>query len=256
MRKFGCRLLVVAFALGLVCSATLCHASRNAGTSAPSSVATNEKQQLLDSLKALAKAPENETIAAAIVRYREAQKLGEKLDQRASFFAIKLGPKMNSKAISALEESYGTPLPESLKTFCQEYGRLTAGDFETALSILPDFLENGHSCRGLVRSIIHIWEGRPEFSQNLTKAQIDRLNQNYFIFGMRGISDNEHVYYYFDKAGKFGNMSFDQESGFQSFKGAFLLPMLEASPAKFTLDQLISRSLSAQIRQMVNLVSD
>lgn len=73
------------------------------------------------------------------------------------------------------------------------------------------------------------------------------MNKNFFVFGMRGIDDNSHEYYYFDSAGKLGTAFYDQEDDFkQSFD-----PFLKGSPAKYSsIDPLVSSQISEYIEAL------
>ncbi|MBL8512549.1 MAG: hypothetical protein JNJ55_01050, partial [Betaproteobacteria bacterium] len=58
--------------------------------------------------------------------------------------------------------------------------------------------------RGLPAFIDFQWGGRPELAEGLSAAESTHLNAVTVVFGLRYINDNEHEYFFFDRAGRIG----------------------------------------------------
>lgn len=75
--------------------------------------------------------------------------------------------------------------------------------------------------QGFFAAVEEIWGGREDLLQELGAQEVQRLNREFVLFGMRFIDDNVHVYYAFDRLGLCYRILFDQDSiGEEKYLGA------------------------------------
>ncbi|MFC4159525.1 hypothetical protein [Chitinimonas lacunae] len=183
--------------------------------------------------------PEGESAAAALVRYETfIAALAEVDPTRASFHELeRAGP---------LPELADPTLPTELVSFLREVGPVSAGEDWSAFWLrAPADLE----ASGLVDFIKWIWGSRDEIDESYDSEDIEQLNRSYRVFGMQYYDDNQHSYLYFDEAGRFGSIYYDQDN-FDALCRDYLDPMLNASPADCTLDELVSALIDETIEDV------
>jgi hypothetical protein len=116
-------------------------------------------------------------------------------------------------AIESLRRRLPIALPDELVNLCTR-----CGAFESAF-----FADCGdticvHSARelistpfGLIDFIEFAWGGRPEFTERVNSTELAAANQYYVAFGYRYEDDDVRDYLYFDPAGRFGHVWFNQD---------------------------------------------
>ncbi len=200
----------------------------------------------------LRQGPKGETLQQAFTRYRDFAMASDiDLAEEVGF-----GCADDEVTVDRLEKLIDSPLPADLRAFYLQHGSYSMSesgdDWETIhLSCADDLvcdLQDDDPLPGLgvVEFIDWFWGGRPEFAERFSREQIAELNRNYHIFGHCYVHDNRHRYYYFDRAGKMGVIDFNQDA-FESACEHDFEPMLQASPAHFDLDGLISSEIDAMI---------
>lgn len=180
---------------------------------------------------------------------------GETLDEHVRRYArvIHSGETATDGEIAALEAFAARPLPADLRAFYRTVGQLQAGGTPVQIESVRRSLqrlrlpetERPRRLRslGLVDRIHACWGGtREELEPEgglLTKAQADALNRRYLSIGWVTTDPGEegHTYVYFDETGRFGALTFHQDD--ERFLRAELLPMLEASPARQSLAEVL-----------------
>lgn len=65
---------------------------------------------------------------------------------------------------------------------------------------------------GFVDMIVNLWGGRWEFGEYFTDAEIAFLDANVFIFGHVKNSENSYTHLFFDREGRFGSVTYDQNN--------------------------------------------
>jgi hypothetical protein len=79
----------------------------------------------------------------------------------------------------------------------------------------------------------------------LTKEQVEHLNNNYFCFGCIGLDDGDFQYLYFDRNHHFGSFKFISEDYVANMER--LTPLLSGNAQAQTLDRLMSLSIDKTI---------
>ena len=154
----------------------------------------------------------------------------------------------DEEIIDTLETSAGGPFPQRLRQFYRELG---------GISVAPEYSDYWiHLCSaqelfdglmkrdrhyeklyslGLIDMIRYRWDNdRPEFDQ-LDQDLVETINNRY-----KGIGWKLGTYFYFDEAGRFGSVYYHQDY-FGELVNECLLPMSEASPARFDFDALLEK---------------
>lgn len=180
---------------------------------------------------------------------------GESLDEHVRRYAriIRAGETATAGELAELEAIAGRPLPADLREFYRDVGQLMAGgspvQIESARRTLERLrlpaAERPRRLRslGLVDRIHACWGGaREELEPEaglLTRDQAAALNRRFLAIGWFTTDPGEegHTYIYFDEAGRFGALFFHQDD--EDFLKASLLPMLEASPARQSLADVL-----------------
>ena len=128
-------------------------------------------------------------------------------------------------------ESFAVHIP-TLKTLTTNLGK--EGKYDTLVSM------------GLIDQIMFSWgNDRWEFEEEIAVEHRNFLNENYRCFGFYRYDHglNAAYYLYFDKAGKFGEIHYDQDS-FEELWADTLKPMLLKSPATENLEAMLCRILA------------
>lgn len=193
-------------------------------------------------LEALKKGPANETWLQAFDRYKKLLILLN-LEEEEKFQYDKT---CKPEELKQFEKINDCNMPDSLQNMYIQQGALTIGEGDYWNSFLIIKAENMLTKEGLIDSIDSFWGGRDEFEE-FTTEQRDLLNKNYFVFGMLYIDDNQHVYLYFDRHGKFDTIYFDQDDFFMDV----FYKMLDKSPANNTLDEVISSIIDSMAQVII-----
>lgn len=157
----------------------------------------------------------------------------------------------NNLVLQQFEKDYQVELPNELKSFYHEVGKLDGENHLQfhimSLTELRTGLEsNAEWSRlnglGIVDMLKYAWgNGKDEFSAqsgNLTQAEIDFLNGNYKTIGFIRVDDNVIIAIYYDEYGNFGVVWYNQDDG-DVFE-YYLDKMLQQSPARYCLAQILS----------------
>lgn len=212
-------------------------------------VKSEEYQNFLmdDPLVALKKGAENESAEEALKRYEQALKLAStRISNLEEYNALERGEKVSPEDLKKYEESFGT-IPGDMKQFFLQHGTFKIGDRK--MFAMWNFFNREN--KGLTNAIDSAWGGRPEFEEYYEQDQLAKLNDNYFVFGVEFLDDdNKQDYYYFDKNEKFGIVHFDQDY-FDEAQECYFNPMLENSPARWSFDQLISNMVEDLIERVL-----
>jgi hypothetical protein len=155
------------------------------------------------------------------------------------------GEPVPPETIAAKEKELGVSLPPDLVKFLLTRGSLKIGQMGAWVTIN---LFKVDSICGIIDCIDKAWGCRPEFEENFTPEQIKYLNKNYFGFGMQYVDDNQHKYYFFDRAEKYDTLYFDQDYGDYI---TVLEDMLSPSPAPLSIDALISGEVDCAIEKLM-----
>ena len=182
---------------------------------------------------------------------------GETLEEHIARFAdfVRFGPGATDDEIAQLTERIDTQLPEALLDFYRELGGLrgqgmtiySPAELLVSLSDTVRPYERLYST-GITDMMRHAWgNDRWEFepkNELITQAEIDGLKSRYHCIGLHGSGDCEsHTYLYFDTEGRFGTIHYHQDE-FDDLLESTLRPMLEESPARLTLWEVVLQWLA------------
>lgn len=178
---------------------------------------------------------------------------------------VQVGP-ADPEPIARLETLTGSRLPEPLRDLYRNIGGLRNHNNNESYCIdlpgpaqLADGLEQtrpywGIRSLGLIDMIVYSWcNDRYEFAEGeyFERAELDALNTRYRCFGWyRTDTIGESAWYlYFDPLGRFGALFYDQD-GFDHARTE-LLGMLDASPARQTLEELLCEGIERMRAAMI-----
>ncbi len=169
--------------------------------------------------------------------------------------------------LNKIQEQDNILIPLALQEFYEKFGGLTLGgmydpesEYEGlqmhiySISELLSFLNEKANYQklyslGLIDYLKFNWgNDRPEFDE-INLENIAYLNGNYKCFGTYAFGYDEHHSLYFDKAGNFGKIVYDQENWSGLWKD-YLNEMLVKSPATKTLENLILDTID-EVRQTI-----
>lgn len=166
----------------------------------------------------------------------------------------KYGPRSTDSDIATFEKNTGVIFPEEHKLFLKKIGGLRASIYShTNVFSLTEWVDSfsyekeyGRHLKstGVVDILNFVWENdKEEFEPSddnwINQEECNQLNADYTAFGFVAVDDNLHLALYFDKAGKFGVIPYDQDDTEQLFE-CYLRPMLEKSQAKdYSLAQIL-----------------
>ncbi len=208
-----------------------------------------------DPQSTLTQAPEGETALEALERYKRALEFAEKIDMDiAEWYELSVDDSLSIIQLDKFEKELNITFPPALKQFVLDHGNFTAGSSDRYFSVMSEWNKEKNPCSGLVDYINHSWGGRPEFEEFYEPAQLDHLNQNYFVFAMRYVNDDCHEYSFFDREGNYGSIFFCQDD-FGEFQDD-LDPMLTKSTATMTFDQLVSHQMTRHIELLMEQLND
>lgn len=192
--------------------------------------------------------PQNETAFEAVQRYTRALEYAKQIDEdMGHWFELKEPSPLSQQMIERFEKQIGIAYPPALRRFLLEHGPFKAGS-DSSLSIMSGWRDENPSA-GLVAYIDNVWGGRPEFEEEYTPEQIDRLNRTAICFSTLYINDDSHEYAFFDQNGKFGTIAYNQDD-FPALK-EILEPILERSNANQTFDEVVSHQITGLIDLMM-----
>jgi hypothetical protein len=217
---------------------------------------TNEITQLVESYNAAEIEIRRDYYDYLQSQEPQTESFEEHLQQYADL--IRTGDTATANEVAALETTVGVTFPEELRELYATIGMLRAGGPEGRIDLFSvrELTEKAQKAAaphplGLVKMILDCWgEDRFEFnpSKGLISAdQIARLDAEYTCIGWiwTDRSLESHEYIYFDRAGNFGTLFYHQDAFDQLYNDS-LLPMLEASPAKSALSEIILKALPAE----------
>lgn len=157
----------------------------------------------------------------------------------------KYGPCATDSDIATFEKNTGVTFPEEYKLFLKKIGGLRASIhcYPNVFS-LPEWVdrfsdnkEHGRHLKstGVVDIFNFVWGNNkaglePSDDNWVNQEEYNKLNTDYTAFGYVSVDDNLNLALYFDKAGKFGVIPYDQDDTARLFE-CYLLPMLEKSQA-------------------------
>lgn len=132
-----------------------------------------------------------------------------------SFYQISYKKRDPLSRLQDFEKKYGCTIPEELNNVWINTGALKVKDAEVwgSFEIYSNQDNPSHmpNMGGLVEMIEKLWGDRPEFHQHFSEEQIKYLNDHYFIFGHYLQDENTYDHFYFDRDGKFGTITYDQD---------------------------------------------
>ena len=179
--------------------------------------------------------------------------------QLENLFGLKINEKETLERVESFEKTCQCEIPSSLKSLYLEAGTFLIKSTESWGSIqLYSNLDSEykmHNIGGLVKTIELLWGGRPEFKESFTDEEINYLNSNYFSFGHYFHDDNVYTHYYFDKSGKFGSITYDQDD-FEGTYNDYFKPLLKSSLANQTFDELISSDVDQAIQYFLEEIEE
>ncbi len=154
--------------------------------------------------------------------------------------------------IAKFEEHYQVNLPEELRHFYREAGKLT-GTINNPCNILSlnqftHYLDKSRANYeqlkglGLIHMLDFIWgNNKDDFlacAGFLDQVQIDYLNTHYKSVGFIHVDDNVNLAIYYDEKERFGAVWYNQDDG--SVYDDYLIPLMTKSQAKHGLCQLLA----------------
>jgi hypothetical protein len=171
---------------------------------------------------------------------------------------VRSGELATEQELAELAERIGDRLPTELVEFYTTFGKMFIGShYQGALEIfsagellrrlaLPSGYQRLHSL-GLVdgmRASYHYGAPQLEPGGWFDEEETALLNGAYTCFGWASAYQGEgFLYYYFDRAGRFGSVAWAFHSDGEDFYSDHLLPMQRASPATQTLSDLLLKTL-------------
>ncbi|MCM2313868.1 MAG: hypothetical protein NDJ92_01780 [Thermoanaerobaculia bacterium] len=173
---------------------------------------------------------------------------------------IRTGELATPAEIRGLGDAVGSALPEELAEFYTTLGMLRGGGPAGELSIFSarELLRRMHDPEvpryeaivspGLTRMMSACWgNDRFEFdpaSGCISAAELAAIDDAYTCVGW--VSSDPglegHTYVYFDREGRFGSLFYHQD-GFDELHEDALVPMIESSPARRSLSEILLESL-------------
>lgn len=153
----------------------------------------------------------------------------------------------SAQAVAAWEKELGMAVPAPLKQALTKKGAFSSGSpadmEERTFQIYP-----AEECRrmgnGLIAHIDALWGGRPEFEDFFSQDELISLNRSYAAFAEVCVNQNAFIHYYFDSAGKFGWLYYDQDD-FEAAEQSYFRPLLTRSQAAFNFDEIVSHMISS-----------
>ncbi|MDM5178022.1 SMI1/KNR4 family protein [Massilia sp. DJPM01] len=115
--------------------------------------------------------------------------------------------------LDAREQKWACKLPAALRALYLEQGSVEVQDPEQSgsLRLYPAHHWSMILFGGLVDMIIRLWGDRWEFGAYFTDAELAFLDANFFIFGHVKNSENRYTHLFFDREGRFGSVTYDQD---------------------------------------------
>jgi len=178
--------------------------------------------------------------------------------------------KSTAEEILQLENRINFRLPEELSNFYTDFGAVKNRNWNEnncidiySVKYLMERLNDPDKCSGthslgIVDMIKLSWgNDRYELDDELSAPMRAFLNKNFICFGLYRTDDNLESanYLYFDTSGCFGSVFYHQDD-FEELLANHLLPMLEASPAAQTLEELILEAFEIITELKMEEVSD
>ncbi|NIA00212.1 hypothetical protein [Massilia sp. CCM 8734] len=155
--------------------------------------------------------------------------------------------------LAAREQKWNVALPAALRALYLERGSIEVQDTEADGS-LRIYAAQHYSMTlfgGFVHMIYNLWGDRWEFEEFFTEAEISCLDANFFIFGHVKNSENRYTHLFFDREGRFGGLTYDQNNWKK------MLPQVKAMlkgklTGSMSLDALISGQMDALIDRLID----
>lgn len=153
------------------------------------------------------------------------------------------------ESITEWEQELHFTIPAKLKEVLLEKGAFSSGcpiDMEERTFQIYPVEECRSMGNGLVAHIDDLWGGRPEFEEAFSEEEIAYFNENYISFADACVNQNTFLHYYFDRSGEFGWICYDQDD-FDTASENYFRPLLAASQAKYSFDEIVSHMASTCI---------
>ena len=179
---------------------------------------------------------------------------------------IRTGELATPAEIRELGDAVGSPLPQELAEFYTTLGMLRGGGPAGELSIfsarellrrmrdpaVPPY--EAIASPGLARMMSACWgNDRFEFDPAngcISAAEVAAIDDAYICVGWVAIDPGVegHTYVYFDRAGQFGSLFYHQDA-FDELYEDDLVPMIEESPARRTLSEILLEMLRPPVQR-------
>lgn len=178
--------------------------------------------------------------------------------------------KSTEEEITELEKRIHVRLPEELRNFYTGFGAIKNRNWNEnncidiySVKYLMEKLNEADKWSktdslGIIDMIRLSWgNDRYELDDELSAPMKAFLNKHYICFGLYRTDDNLESanYLYFDTSGCFGSVFYHQDD-FDELLENHLLPMMEASPATQTLEELILEAFEIITELKMEEVSD
>jgi len=178
--------------------------------------------------------------------------------------------KSSKEEIRELENRIHMRLPEELSTFYTGFGAIKNRNWNEnncldiySVKYLMEKLNDADKWSrteslGIIDMIRLSWgNDRYELDEELSASMKNFLNNHCICFGLYRTDDNLESanYLYFDTYGRFGSVFYHQDD-FEELLENHLLPMMEASPATQTLEELILEAFEIITELKMEEVSD
>jgi hypothetical protein len=116
--------------------------------------------------------------------------------------------------IGQVEVDTGVPLPPDLRLLIENFGGIFAGAGAQGLAVtfLCSSVRYPHPFGGLMKVIDAMWywdECRDE--HDFPVEVVDRMNQEFICFATFDVNENCATHFFYDRAGRFGAINFDQD---------------------------------------------
>lgn len=144
---------------------------------------------------------------------RRLASLPPEFDEEQEWHRLEWRERATEGPLRTLESRSGFPVPMALRDLLLKQGPFQSVGFADSWQTiqLAGSDELLTMSNGLPAFIDAYWGGRPELSAGLTPSELAALNASTVVFGLRYLNDNEHDYFFYDRAGRFGTLLLDQD---------------------------------------------
>lgn len=180
--------------------------------------------------------------------------------------SLKYQPPSQAEALEQIRHRIGLQFPAVLVDLYTTQGAFELDGWSVKLFPPTEILKNlttpegryGHWKTLGLAEVAGFYTNPEEFKTVLSAEQYAFINAHYHCFGFQSINDSDSYFFYFDQAGNFGVVEYDHDwfhfNG-EAWRNEYF-PLLEQSPARLSLDQLISQAINRRINQLKDYIRE